>query len=829
MPSKTQQARPDTASSARPRSRSRRPATPEATSVPAAEVAADAKPVRPDRPRGRKAATAPAAVESAAPVPAPKTAPAPAPTTAGRRRGRTRAEEPVVVPPPVAEVVAEAPVEAPPPGARSRRGTARARVVPDAEVVAEVVVEVAAPEPEPDAQAAPSRRRGTAARRPRPDAPAPSREAPASSPETPPARPAGPRAEITAPADGSLFGCYAVAVPGEETAEVTWRSPAAGTALCTCLDFALSEDALCPHVQALQDHLATQPDTGVPPQVGCRIGLQHGARRRLLWLPGSECPPALDAQAKHLLGGDVLDDQALPRLLRQAREAGHDLQVDEAVWAHLAVQRDARWRVHRLQALLPQGPGSDVLKDLRPEPLLPLQLEGALFAVCAGRCILADDVVLQPVQQALAAAALWQRHFGVERVLVLAPSDQLDRWRRLLPADAAGWSLTSVERVAGDVALHQNLAPELVIVHEPAAGGLWIDADRAAALLRLRSAHAIVLPAADWLSRPAELVLRLAYVDAERSGAYAALLQAHGQRDEGGLLCGLQGLDTLRATLEPVLLMRPRAEVLNQLPERVDRVRRVAVPAADRDRHAAMAAALATQLARWQRVGWLPDAAQRQLVESVQLLRRLCAGDGAPGIAAAKAHAVLALLNDADAPAAQLVVFSQWRAALEALGTHLADAGVVCAGWWATDADTQRQSAAQRFKSDPDCRVLLVADPGSSGLDLQAAGAQVLHLDRPWNPRLLTRRFGRVHRRGKAHLVPVTHLLAEGCFEDRLHALMNERAERRDAVPDLLDANAAEGFLQGDELAQWLADLAAVLSADAASPTAPAANEVAPA
>jgi hypothetical protein len=91
--------------------------------------------------------------------------------------------------------------------------------------------------------------------------------------------------------------------------------------------------------------------------VGSRIGLQHGARRRPLWLPGSECPPALDAQARQLLGGDVLDDQAVPRLLRQAREAGHDLQVDEAVWSHLAVQRDARWRVHRLQALAAARPG----------------------------------------------------------------------------------------------------------------------------------------------------------------------------------------------------------------------------------------------------------------------------------------------------------------------------------------------------------------------------------------------------------------------------------------------------------------------------------------
>jgi hypothetical protein len=168
-----------------------------------------------------------------------------------------------------------------------------------------------------------------------------------------------------------------------------------------------------------------------------------------------------------------------------------------------------------------------------------------------------------------------------------------------------------------------------------------------------------------------------------------------------------------------------------------------------------------------------------------------------------------ALLNDADAPAAKLVVFSQWRAALDAC-THLADAGMGCAGWWATDPDTLRDGRPERFRSDPDCRVLLVADPGSSGAGPAGPGAQVLHLDRPWNPRLLARRFGRVHRRGKAHLVPVTQLLAEGSFEDRLYMLM---AERRDAVPDLLDANAAEGFVQGDELAQWLADLAAVLAA----------------
>ncbi len=622
-----------------------------------------------------------------------------------------------------------------------------------------------------------------------------------------------------------MFGRYAVLVPGEEAAEVTLRAAGPGTALCSCLDFALSEDASCPHVEAVHTQWLADPDRAAlllrgPQDVFSRIGLQHSARHRLLWLAGTECPAALADLAGQLLDmpADAVDDQTLPRLLRAAREAGHELQVDASVWTHLAATRDARWRVHRLELLLPQGPASPALQALGPQPLLPLQVEGALFAICAGRCILADDAELQPMLQALAAAELWRRHFGIERVLLLAPGDALDRWRRLLPVEAAGWSLTSIERVTSDAELHRSLAPELVIVQEPVEGGLWVDADRAAALLRLRSAHAIVLPGAGWLSRPAELPLRLAYVDDQRLGVYGALLQAHGERDEAGQLCGLRALDGLRATLESVLLMRHTAEVLQQLPERLDRVRRIAMPAADAERHAVLAARLASALAHWQRVGWLPDIEQRRLLDQVQALRRLCAGDGAPGIAAAKADAVLALLNDADAPVAKLVVFSQWPAALDALQAALAEADVGVARWSSRDGEVTRAAATQRLQSDPACRVLLVADAGSSAVELQCPLAQVLHLDRPWNPRLLARRFGRVHRRGMAHLVPVTQLLAAGSFEDAVFGLL---ADRREPPPDVLDANAAQGFVQGDELVQLLTDLAQVLAGPAAPETPP--------
>jgi len=65
-----------------------------------------------------------------------------------------------------------------------------------------------------------------------------------------------------------------------------------------------------------------------------------------------------------------------------------------------------------------------------------------------------------------------------------------------------------------------------------------------------------------------------------------------------------------------------------------------------------------------------------------------------------------------------------------------------------------------------------------------------------------------VHRRGRAHLVPVWQLLLADSFEQALAAAA---AQRPQPVTDWLDANAAEGFLQGEALAACLATLAQAL------------------
>ena len=68
----------------------------------------------------------------------------------------------------------------------------------------------------------------------------------------------------------------------------------------------------------------------------------------------------------------------------------------------------------------------------------------------------------------------------------------------------------------------------------------------------------------------------------------------------------------------------------------------------------------------------------------------------------------------------------------------------------------RRQRAAEEtsrawsidFRTDPDCKLFLTTNAGSTGLNLQAANT-VINVDLPWNPAVLEQRIARAHRMGQ--------------------------------------------------------------------------------
>ncbi len=97
---------------------------------------------------------------------------------------------------------------------------------------------------------------------------------------------------------------------------------------------------------------------------------------------------------------------------------------------------------------------------------------------------------------------------------------------------------------------------------------------------------------------------------------------------------------------------------------------------------------------------------------------------------------------------------------------------------WHTGSVPQqrRRGEINAFKSDPNCRVFLSTDSGSTGLNLQNASV-VVNCDLPWNPAKLEQRIARAWRKHQTRPVTVINLVAERTIEHRmLETLANKQA-----------------------------------------------------
>jgi hypothetical protein len=99
----------------------------------------------------------------------------------------------------------------------------------------------------------------------------------------------------------------------------------------------------------------------------------------------------------------------------------------------------------------------------------------------------------------------------------------------------------------------------------------------------------------------------------------------------------------------------------------------------------------------------------------------------------------------------------------------------------------QRQPLVDRFQGDPDCRLFITTNAGSTGLNLQAANT-VINVDLPWNPAVLEQRIGRVHRMGQKQQVQAYLLVTEQTLEEQL---LNTLSAKKDLALAALDAESA--------------------------------------
>lgn len=642
--------------------------------------------------------------------------------------------------------------------------------------------------------------------------------------------------EITPPVEPHAdppFGDYRVHNPvSGRTHRVALRGDALGENYCTCPDFAVNTLGTCKHVEAVlrkvRRRYARVLRAGFRPPYA-EVYVRYGDQRALRFSAGADCPAAVERAAAAYVDADgVLRPDKLSDFdgfVRAVAAAGHPLHVYDDALDMIAAQRDAVARCARLDAEYAR-PSARAWRQLLKLPLLPYQQEGALFAARAGRALIADEMGLGKTVQAIAAAELLARTTGIERVLVVCPTSLKSQWQQEIarfsgrPAliieggtgrrtdqcaqEGAFFKVTNYDVIHRDVAALNRWAPDLVVLDEAQRIKNW-QTRAAHAVKQISSRYAIVLTGTPLENRLDELHSIVEFVDRHRLGPLFAFKATHEIREEGrARVVGYRQLDQLNRTLAPLMIRRTKAQVLSELPPRVDKNFFVPMTPPQWGPHNENREIVAKLVSKWRRHHFLTEADQLRLRIALQNMRMVCDNtylldrETRHGQKIAELEQLLGELLER--PENKVVIFSQWVRMNELVAEMLAARRWDHVHLHGGVPGPQRKDLVHRLHTDDACRVFLSTDAGGVGLNLQTA-ATVINLDLPWNPAVLEQRIGRVHRMGQQRPVQVINLIAEHTIEHGMLALLGFK---RSLFAGVLDGTAAEVCMGGGALNRFM-------------------------
>jgi SNF2 family DNA or RNA helicase len=247
-----------------------------------------------------------------------------------------------------------------------------------------------------------------------------------------------------------------------------------------------------------------------------------------------------------------------------------------------------------------------------------------------------------------------------------------------------------------------------------------------------------------------------------------------------------QALDRLRLKVKPFMLRRTKANLLSDLPPKVEQVSHAALTAEqlvvygrtlDEVRREVEKAVAEKGFKR----------ARIEILTALMKLRRIC---DHPNLADArlprteelsgKMGLALELVRMAKEGGKKVLLFSQFTGMLDILREAL-DAEEI--GHATIEGKTKdRQSEVKRFATDPNVTVFLLSlRAGGTGLTLTEADTVIL-FDPWWNPMVEAQAMDRAHRIGQTQTVNVYKLVTKGSVEEKVMELQERKRKLFDAL-----------------------------------------------
>lgn len=632
--------------------------------------------------------------------------------------------------------------------------------------------------------------------------------------------------------DHPLYSEFKVGNPEVGTFyKVAIRGKDIGNNFCSCPDFKSNTLGTCKHIEGVIYKLWHTrgmrkyfKEKYMPAHSS--VYLEYGESRKIRLRIGFEQEEALRQLASHYFNEDlVLQPESFGQFeffLEKARQLSADFRCYPDALDFILEKREDAQRQRRIKQIADQG--AAYFSKLLKVTLYPYQREGVLFAAAAGRCLIADEMGLGKTIQAIAAAELLRKEFGIQRVLIICPTSLKYQWQSEIKKFTSStaqviegpkykrkeqyegdsfYQIISYSIATYDLEQLQNTEPDLIILDEAQRIKNW-NTKISRTIKQVQTPYAIVLTGTPLENKLEELYSIVQFVDNYLLGPVFQFLHRHQIKTETGQVVGYRDLSDIKKKLQSVMIRRLKRNVLKQLPGRIDKNLFVPMTDIQQEYHREYGDMVARLVAKWKRYGFLREKDRQRLLINLNLMRMVC--DSTYIIDQqtrndTKILELMCILEEAlSEEGTKVVVFSQWQRMTQIVAGELETRGIGFAHLNGSVPSSERGALLDRFKHDPGCAVFLSTDAGGVGLNLQS-GSIVINLDLPWNPAVLEQRIARVHRMGQEEQVSVINFIAQGTIE---HQMLNKLTFKANVAAGVLDDGEDLIFMGSERFKEFM-------------------------
>ena len=492
----------------------------------------------------------------------------------------------------------------------------------------------------------------------------------------------------------------------------------------------------------------------------------------------------------------------------------------------------------RLQraALAKETYTDETLDNLLTAKLYPYQKEGVRFAFKAGKAIIADEMGLGKTVQAICLAEIYLREKMAESVLIVCPNSlkyqwksEIERWtgrnevlivegyasRRLeLYKATTPYKIVSYQSLANDIKALGRLSTDLLVMDEVQRLKNW-NTQLAWAVRRIDAHYNVLLSGTPLENNLDELVSIVQLADPYCLAPLYRFRFDHIITDpESGKAVGYKNLNDIRDKLKDTLIRRTKQSVQLQLPKRTDQFLLIPMTPEQSTRHEELRLAVARLVSKWTRTHNLSEEERRRLLLMFGQMRMLADStfildQDQESRHDVKVGEVMNILEDAlSGGTAKVVIFSEWERMARLVASELDARSISYEFLHGGVPAKKREELIQRFTDDPDHRIFLSTDAGSTGLNLQVASI-LINLDLPWNPAILEQRIGRIYRIGQETPIQVLSLVSKDSIEE---SMIDRLRFKHSMFEGALDGGDDTIFLSEDRFKGFMESLAPALS-----------------